>query len=204
LLTLTQKKIVGEKLVDSRERILKSLNNFIRHDFFDDYFSGGIYALENTVSDDGNHTHLHVVIFRKKFIDHKLLKEQWAIVSPGSKNLNIKRIDNLELGLREAIKYISKPIDAYKFEKKHLLELLEIKGKRMIGAFGEFRKFCSNNKLTEAASEPAKEEREKLAEDQPCSHCNKRLFQTMMTSKELIAFYRRVEQSERGSPAVLR
>ncbi len=199
LLTLTQKKLEGERLVDSRNRILKSWNNFIRHDFFSVYFAGGFYTIENTISETGNHTHLHVVVFRRKFVSEKLLKERWAIVSHGAKNLNIKRIDKLELGLREAIKYVSKPIDVHKFEKKHLLELLEIKGKRMIGAFGEFGKFCSVNK------QPKSEEieREKLAEGQPCSHCHEELFRIMMTGEDLVAFYRRVEQSGRGSPVSL-
>ncbi len=199
LLTLTQKKVKGERLMDSRKRILKSWTQLIRHNFFSVYFSGGFYTIENTISEGGNHTHLHIVVFRKKFISEKLLKEQWAMVSPEAKNLNIKRIDKLELGLREAIKYVSKPIDVNSFEKSHLLELLEIKGKRMIGAFGEFGKFCSVNK------QPKSEEmeREKLAEGQPCSHCHEELFRIMMTGEDLVAFYRRVEQSGRGSPVSL-
>ncbi len=202
LLTLTQKKIKGERLAKSRERILQSFRNFIRHNFFNEYFAGGVYAVENTVSNEGNHLHLHIVVFRTKFVDHKLLKAQWAMVSLGAKNLNIKLIDDLERGLGEAIKYISKPIDIHRFQTKHLLELLEIKGKRMIGAFGEFGKFCTKHTLPEVE----KEEREKIAEGQCCSQCSEKLFHSVMSGDDLISFYRQVEQieRERGSPPAIK
>jgi hypothetical protein len=201
LLTLTQRKIKGEELVDSRDRMLKSFRKFVRHVFFKDYFAGGLFAVENTVSEEGNHLHLHIVAFRKKFIDHKLLKEQWSLVSPGAENLNIRRIDDLESGLRECVKYISKPIDVHKFEKKHLLELLKLRGKNMIGAFGEFRKFCTNHILVESEAEVEEQEREKLEPGQCCPRCDKGLYHVTLSAEELVAFYRRIEQVERGSPA---
>lgn len=194
LLTLTQKKIKGERLVKSRERMLKSFRNFIRHDFFSEYFAGGLFTVENVFDgrSEGNHLHLHIIIFRKKFINHKLLKSQWAVVSPGAKNLNIKLIDDLESGLKEVIKYVSKPICAEKFKRKHLSELLEIRGKRMIDTFGDFRKFCAENKLPEVE----KERREPLSEGQCCPQCNGKLFQLIMSAKELVAFHRRTEETK--------
>jgi hypothetical protein len=198
LLTLTQKKIKGEELADSRDRMLKSFRKFVRHSFFNDYFAGGLFAVENTISEEGNHLHLHIVAFRKKFVDHKLLKEQWSLVSPGAENLNIRRINDLESGLRECVKYISKPIDVHKFEKKHLLELLKLKGKNMIGAFGEFRKFCTKHILVESGVE---QERERLEPGQCCPRCDKGLYYVTLSADELIAFHRRIEQVERGSPA---
>jgi hypothetical protein len=199
LLTLTQKKITGERLKDSRERVLASFRKFIRHSFFAEYFAGGVFTIENTVSDNANHTHIHCVVFRKKFIDHKLLKNQWSLVSPNAENLNIKLIDSLESGLRECIKYVSKPIDAARFERQHLLELLEIKGKRMIDSFGEFRKFCRDYELPETETT----EREKLVEGSCCPKCNDKnnlLFAITLTSAQLIDFYRQKELSARGSP----
>lgn len=194
LLTLTQAKIEGERLKDSRERLLKSFRKFIRHQFFAEYFDGGIFTIENTVSDNGNHTHLHCVVFRKKFVDHKLLKSHWSAVSPNAENLNIKLIDSLENGLRECIKYVSKPLDVAKFERKHLLELLEIKGKRMIDSFGEFRKFCRDYELPETETT----EREKLAETDCCPNCNDNrtlLYEITLTETQLIEFYRRNEKT---------
>jgi hypothetical protein len=202
LLTLTQKKIRGEELADSRERMLKSFRNFIRHDFFDDYFAGGLFAVENTVSEGGNHLHLHIVAFRRRFIDHRLLKRQWALASPGAENLNIKRIHDLESGLRECIKYISKPIDVYKFTRTHLIELLALRGKNMIGTFGDFRTFCIRYILPEPEAELEEQKREKLQPGQCCSRCDKELFHVILSAEELISFYRRIEQTERGSPPI--
>ncbi len=195
LLTLTQRKIQGERLVNSRERMMKSFRKLIRHDFFEEYFSGGLFAFENTISESGNHSHLHVVVFRKKFISHELLKEHWAMVSPGAKNLNIKMLKDLESGLREAIKYVSKPVDVDKFEIDHLSELLELKGKRMIDTFGDFRKFCLSHELPVVE----KEERVKVEAGQCCSRCDATgvhnvLFHRSVTHRELIDLHRQNEK----------
>jgi hypothetical protein len=195
LLTLTQKKIKGERLVNSRERILNSFRKFIRHDFFEKHFSGGLFAFENTVSESGNHSHLHVVAFRRKYVSHELLKDHWAKVSPGAKNLNIKRLKDLESGLREAIKYVSKPVDVDTFEIEHLSELLEVKRKRMIDTFGGFRKFCLSHELPEVK----KEERVKVEAGQCCSRCDATgvhnvLFQRSVTHRELIDLHRQNEK----------
>jgi hypothetical protein len=201
LLTFTQKKITGEKLKDSRARILKSFHSIIRHAFFTEYFSGGIFAIENTVSDDGNHCHIHVIVFRKKFIDVALIKEHWSSVSEGAKNLNIKRVDSLENGLKECLKYIAKPIPADKLKRTHVKELLELAGQRMFDTFGSFRKFCGTHELPEKE----KTEREKLVEGICCPNCNNDnnlLFALTMNEHQLINFYKRMELT-RGSPPVL-
>ncbi len=201
LLTFTQKKIAGEKLKDSRARVLKSFRQIIRHSFFNVYFDGGIFAIENTVSDEGNHSHIHVVVFRRKFIDAALLKKHWAVVSDGAKNLNIKLIDDLESGLKECLKYISKPIPADKLKRSHVKELLELSGQRMIDTFGSFRKFCQTHELPPDETE----KREKLEAGQCCPNCESKsnlLFSLTMTERQLIDFYKRLE-SVRGSPSVM-
>jgi hypothetical protein len=201
LLTFTQKKIKGEKLKNTRARVLKSFRKVIRHSFFRVYFDGGIFAIENTVSDEGNHCHIHAVVFRKKFIDVALLKEHWASVSDGAKNLNIKLIGDLENGLKECLKYISKPIPADKLKRSHVKELLELSGQRMIDTFGSFRKFCQTHELPPDETE----KREKLQEGQCCPNCESKsnlLFSLTMTERQLIDFYKRLELV-RGSPPVL-
>jgi hypothetical protein len=201
LLTLTQVKIKGEELEDSRQRILKSYRKFVRHNFVEDYFAGGLFTIDNVFSESGNHTHLHIVIFRKKFIDHKLLKKHWAKVSEGAENLHIELIDDLEKGLKECIKYISKPLDASNLERRHILELLAVRGKRFIDTFGEFRKFCRVHKLPKEE----KEEKQKLEEGQCCSKCNRAdsfLFRVPMTARQRIEFYENLELV-RGSPPTL-
>jgi hypothetical protein len=201
LLTLTQKKIKGEKLIDSRERLVKSFRKLIRREFFDDYFAGGIFTVENTNSEAGNHTHLHIVIFRKKFISHRLLKEHWAAVSPGAENLNIKLIHDLEKGLSHCIKYVSKPQDLNTLQKEGLLEILEIRGKRMIDTFGDFRQFCRQTRLPKQV----KEERPRAVEGQCCTKCDdgeSLLFQISMTAQERIRLYEQIELAQRAAPFI--
>ncbi len=209
LLTLTQKKIKGEELKDSRERILISFRKLIRRTFFNDYFEGGLFTVENVASESGNHTHIHIVVFRKKFIDHKLLKKHWAKVSEGAENLNIKLLDDLEKGLKEVIKYVSKPLNVDNFERKDILELLEVRGKRFIDTFGAFRKFCGIYKLPDEEKQKIKQERQeakdKIEEGRFCFKCNKNdsvLFRVPMTWKQRIEFYENLELV-RGSPPTL-
>jgi hypothetical protein len=192
LLTLTQVKIKGERLIDSRERVYKSFKNLTRHKFFKEYFAGGIYAIENTFSEDGNHCHMHLVVFRKKFVDVALLKQHWASVSVGAKNLNIRRVDTLENGLRECLKYIAKPLPAENLQRSYVRDLLSLKGKRMLDTFGEFKSFMQSHELPEQEIQV----REKLQEGSCCPRCNDSqtlLFRKTMTELEIIEYYRRRE-----------
>jgi hypothetical protein len=213
LLTLTQKKLSGETKRDARERILKSFKKVIRRKFFNEYFAGGIWACEVTESESGNHCHLHIFIFRRKFIDEKLLKSEWAKVSPGAKNLNIKLIDGkdgIESGLREVIKYISKPIPADNLTLESVKQVLQLKGLRMLDTFGEFRAFCRDYELPE--SEIPEIEAGRLdyvaGECCPCDGCDKPLFERIFTDVEMIAYHKRrelflsapVKLKARGSP----
>ncbi len=195
LLTLTQKKLGGESKRDARERILKSFKKVIRRKFFNEYFAGGIWACEVTESESGNHCHLHIFIFRRKFIDEKLLKSEWAKVSPGAKNLNIKLIDGLESGLREVIKYISKPIPADNLTLDSVKQVLELKGLRMLDTFGEFRAFCRGFELPEDENSDIEAGRQEFVAGEccPCEGCDKPLFERILTDVEMIAHHRRRE-----------
>jgi hypothetical protein len=192
LLTLTQKKLVGESKKDARARILKSFKKVIRRKFFNEYFAGGIWACEVTESESGNHCHLHIFIFRRKFIDEKLLKSEWAKVSPGAKNLNIKLIDGLESGLREVIKYISKPIPADNLTLESVKQVLELKGLRMLDTFGEFRAFCRDYEIPESDTPEIEAGKHEfvVGECCPCEGCGKPLFERILTDVEMIAHHR--------------
>jgi hypothetical protein len=213
LLTLTQKKLSGESKRDARERILKSFKKVIRRKFFNEYFAGGIWACEVTESDSGNHCHLHIFIFRRKFIDEKLLKSEWSKVSPGAKNLNIKLIDGkdgIETGLREVIKYISKPIPADNLTLSSVKQVLELKGLRMLDTFGEFRAFCRDYEIPETENADIEAGRQEFVAGEccPCEGCDKPLFERILTENEMIAHHRRRERAApvpnkfrvRGSP----
>jgi hypothetical protein len=192
LLTLTQKKIKGESKKEARARILKSFKQLIRRKFFAEYFAGGIWANEVTESQTGNHSHLHIVIFRRKFIDAKLLKAEWSKVSPDAKNLNIRLIDSLEKGLRECIKYISKPIPAENLTLTSVKEILELKGLRMIDTFGEFRSFYRDFELPEA--DESESDKVDFVIGECCPTCSKPLFEQIISDVELIAYHRRRER----------
>jgi hypothetical protein len=200
-LTLTQPKIKGERKRAARRRILDSFKKLQKRKFFNEYFAGGIWACEITESETGNHSHLHIFIFRRKFIDAKLLKSEWAKVSPGAKNLNIKLIDDLQNGLSETIKYISKPIPAENLTLESVSQILELKGLRMIDTFGEFRNFCRANKVDAddaddagaEACEPGNERVFVVGECCPHPGCEKPLYERVMSDIEEIEFYRRRE-----------
>jgi plasmid rolling circle replication initiator protein Rep len=193
LLTLTQKKIKGESKKGARARILESFKKLQRRKFFTEYFAGGIWACEITESETGNHSHLHIFIFRRKFIDEKLLKSEWSKVSPGAKNLNIKLITGLENGLREVIKYISKPIPAENLTRESVRQILELKSLQMINTFGEFRTFCRDYELPE--SEDCEEsDNYGFVVGECCPHCEKPLFERVMSHADLINYHRRRER----------
>jgi hypothetical protein len=193
LLTLTQRKIQSESKKSARARILASFKKLQRRKFFSEYFAGGIWACEITESETGNHSHLHIFIFRRKFIDAKLLKNEWSKVSPGAKNLNIKLINGLENGLREVIKYISKPIPAENLTLESVRQILELKSLQMIQTFGEFRTFCRDYELPESESE-SESDKHGFVVGECCPHCEKPLFERVITHDDLINYHRRRER----------
>jgi len=197
LLTLTQRKCRGESKKEARARILESFKKLQRRKFFSEYFAGGIWACEITESETGNHSHLHIFIFRRKFIDAKLLKNEWSKVSPGAKNLNIKLINGLENGLREVIKYISKPIPAENLTRESVRQILELKSLQMINTFGEFRSFCRDYELPEVENEDCEEsDKHIFVVGECCPHpsCEKLLFERVMSHDDLINYHRRRER----------
>jgi hypothetical protein len=207
LLTLTQPKQSVEGKLDARARLLNSFKKFIRRKFFLESFAGGIWACEITESESGNHCHLHIFIFRKpawgknmaeRKVSLEKFKSEWAKVSPGAKNLNLKLIDDkdgIESALREVIKYISKPIPADDLTLSSVEQLLELKGLRMVDTFGEFRAFCRDYEIPE--SETSEIEAEKhdfvVGECCPCDGCDKPLFEQVLTDVEIIAYHRQRE-----------
>jgi hypothetical protein len=143
----------------------------------------------------------------------KMLKSEWAKVSPGAKNLNLKLIDGkdgLESGLREVIKYISKPIPADDLKLSSVKQLLELKGLRMTDTFGEFRAFCRDYEIPEIDTPEIEAGKHEfvVGECCPCDGCGKPLFERILTEDDLIAHHRRRERiavapvklKVRGSP----
>ncbi len=193
-LTLTLKHYPGESLKQSRNRLLSSFRKLIKRKMWGEYFAGGMYAVETTVSkgDGCWHTHLHILAFRKRYFEIELLRAEWLAVTGDSNVLQLDRVTDLQSGMREVIKYISKPLDINTFSTSHIKQFIEIKGKRMFSAFGEFAEFCKTFEPSDNESGSG-EERVDYCEGDCCPVCSDPLFEIPMSVEELIGFARRLE-----------
>jgi hypothetical protein len=189
-LVLTQAKRKAEKVKDGRKRLMDSFKKLQKRRFWLSFFAGGIYAIETTVSESGNHTHLHILAFRRRFFDIALLRSEWLKITGDSVNLRLDRVKDLSSGLREVVKYISKPLDIEKFGVKQIIEFLELKNQRMFGAFGEFGKFC---RTYEKPSDNQETDEKDYEPKKCCPICEKPLFNAVMTIKQLIIFEKKLE-----------
>jgi hypothetical protein len=197
VLTQTHRK---ENRKQSAKRIKDSLTRLQRREFWQNHFKGGTWSLEFTKDKNGlHHTHLHIIGFRRKFFDIELLRGEWLAVTGDSHVLHLKQIQDIATGLREVVKYVSKPLDIRRFGAEDLKEFLGLKNMRMFGTFGEFRDFCKD---FEPSDNDAMSELESLARDLvegcACPQCNEPLFDLRMSGKELPQFYEQAESSPPG------
>jgi hypothetical protein len=179
---------------------MSAFRKLIRRGFWLEHFRGGTWSVEVTKGKDGlYHTHLHLLAFRSKFFDIKLLRSEWLAVTGDSVNLNLKPIlEDVPGGLREVLKYIAKPLDIERFTAQNLRDFLGIKNMRFFGTFGEFRNFCADF----VPSDNDKSELDGLARDLvegcACPHCQEPLFEVRMSDNELPDFLRKIEESARS------
>ncbi len=193
-LVLTQAKRKGEKVKDGRKRLMDSFKKLQKRIFWKSFFAGGLYAVETTVNESGNHVHLHILAFRRRFFDIALLRSEWQQITGDSVNLRLDRVKDIESGLREVVKYISKPQDIDNFGTKEIIEFLELKGQRMFGVFGEFAKFCRTyEKPSDNDGNESEENYSGYCEGDACPICENPLFELVLTVKELISFTKRLE-----------
>ncbi len=201
VLTQTHRK---ENRKQSAKRIKDSFVKLQRRAFWKKHFKGGTWSLEFTKDKNGlHHTHLHIIGFRRKFFDIELLRGEWLAVTGDSHVLNLKQIQDIATGLREVVKYVSKPLDIRRFGAEDLKEFLGLKNMRMFGTFGEFRDFCKGfvpsdndgDEITDLESL-----NRNLVEGCACPKCNQPLFDLRMSGKELPQFYERMEASPTASP----
>jgi hypothetical protein len=185
----------------SAKRIKDSFTKLQRRGFWKQYFNGGTWSLEFTKDKNGlHHTHLHIIGFRRKFFDIELLRDEWLAVTGDSYVLHLKPIQDIATGLREVVKYVSKPLDIRRFGAEDLKEFLGLKNMRMFGTFGEFRDFCKDFEPSDSGA--AVSELESLSRDLvegcACPHpqCDEPLFELRMSAKELPQFYEQVEMSK--------
>jgi diadenosine tetraphosphate (Ap4A) HIT family hydrolase len=196
VLTQTHKK---ETRKQSLKRIKDAFGKLQRRAFWKEFFKGGTWSLEFTKDKNGlHHTHLHIVGFRRKFFDIELLRDEWLAVTGDSHVLHLKPILDIATGLREVVKYVSKPLDIRRFGAADLKEFLGLKNMRMFGTFGEFRDFCKDFEPSDNDAAVVGE-LESLARDLvegcACPQCNEPLFDLRMSGKELPQFYEQTESS---------
>ena len=192
-LVLTQVSRVNEPLIGARERLLESFKKLSRRKFFEDHFAGGMAAVEVTIGIDGAcHCHLHILGFRRRFFNVEDLRSEWLSVTGDSHVLRLDRVDDLQTGLREVLKYISKPLDVHSFARDHIRQFLQIKGARMFRAFGTFAKFCRTYEPSDNEIDGPVERFEFCAGD-CCPICEAPLFELTLTVKELVGYARRIE-----------
>ncbi len=199
VLTQTHRK---ENRKQSAKRIKDSFTRLQRRGFWQKHFKGGTWSLEFTKDKNGlHHTHLHIIGFRRKFFDIELLRDEWLAVTGDSHVLNLKPIQDIATGLREVVKYVSKPLDIRRFGAEDLKEFLGLKNMRMFGTFGEFRDFCTSFEPSDNESDEITELESfsrDLVEGCACPQCNEPLFDLRMSGKELPQFYEQVESSPPG------
>ncbi len=184
-LVLTQKHYYGEQLTDSIKRLTANFRKLIRRDFWHAHLSaGGAYAVEFTLGSDGFwHSHLHCLVFRNKFFNVKSFRREWKEVTNDSVNFRIDRVTDVKAGLGEVLKYISKPLDAEKFQVEHLKQVLNLKGQRLFSTFGAFRQFAASFVVPERETQP---EAEQTLDNGNCPHCSQPLFSIMLGIHGLI------------------
>ncbi len=198
VLTQTHRK---ETRKQSAKRIKDAFVKLQRRAFWKEFFKGGTWSLEFTKDKNGlHHTHLHIVGFRRKFFDIELLRGEWLAVTGDSHVLNLKPILDIATGLREVVKYVSKPLDIRRFGAEDLREFLKLKNMRMFGTFGEFRDFCKDFEPSD--NDAAVGESESLARDLvegcACPQCSAPLFDLRLSKSELPQFYEQIESSPPG------
>jgi peptide subunit release factor 1 (eRF1) len=123
-------------------------------------------------------------------------------VTGDSHVLNLKPIQDIAAGLREVVKYVSKPLDIRRFGAEDLREFLKLKNMRMFGTFGEFREFCKDFDPSDDNDEASDLESlsRDLVEGCACPKCTAPLFELRLSKSDLVQFYERIESAPRASP----
>ncbi len=184
-LVITQKHYLGESLSDSIKRLLANFRKLIRREFWKQHLSpGGVYAVEFTLGKDGCwHAHLHCLVFRQRFFNVKSFRHEWKEVTKDSVNFKIDRVTDIKSGLFELVKYIAKPLDAEKYQAKHLKQVLGLKAQRLFSTFGAFRAFAASFEVPEVETSL---EAVQMLDNGNCPHCSQPLFSLLLGIREQI------------------
>jgi hypothetical protein len=137
-ITLTQ--IADESSWEARYASLASAFRTLRtHRAWRSRVTGGIYATETTFNQSTSrwHVHMHCVV-DGDFFPQKLLSEEWAKASGGSKIVDIRAIHDREKAAAYIAKYVGKPSQPENWPAAKICEYaLQSKGKRTWHTFGK-------------------------------------------------------------------
>lgn len=145
-ITLTYKninEISNQKFKELRKQFTK---NFLRQKEVKKILIGGVYSFDYTINkfDKSFNIHLHLLGFCKRYFPQKLLSESWLKATKNSFIVDIRKINNIELGIFEVVKYIqsNKLLLSEDSEYRNKL-ILELKKIRRFSKFG----VCYKQKL---------------------------------------------------------
>ncbi len=187
-----------ETRAQSVKRLRSSFNNLIRREFWREYFRGGTWSIEFTKDKEGlHHTHLHIIGLRIKFFDISLLRKEWLSVTGDSYVLYLDRVTDLSQGLREVLKYVSKPLDIDRFTAEDLKDFLKLRNIRLFSSFGEFRSFKSAyvKSADDQVSLPDYSRYGSLVEGCACpsDNCDRPLFEKRSSAQGFANYLRNIE-----------
>lgn len=119
-------------------------------------FTGWLRALEITVNKNGWHAHLHILA-EAPYLDQRELSAAWRSITDGAGYIvDIRRVTELRGGVREAVKYVTKP-ETIVPQRRYLAAelLLALRGIRRWSAGGRFRIALRDFGELEAAADTA-------------------------------------------------
>jgi len=158
-----------------REKIKRTqaaLRKLLRRLEFKQHIPAGVWSVENTKNASGNdHTHVHLVVFRKASWANEHIESLWSEVTDGIGGFTyIKAQDDLRSSLQHTLKYALKPASVKDWTAEDARQFMDCKGIRLTTRFGGLYGL----KLTESEEEQfAALEAEHDAVDPICPSCGR-------------------------------
>jgi len=120
--------------------------NFLRQREVKKILVGGVYSFDYTINKENQdyNIHLHLLGFCKKYFPQSLLSDKWLLATKNSFIVDIRKINNIEMGIFEVVKYVqsNKILLSVEGEKRDNL-INELKKIRRFSKFGS----CYKQKL---------------------------------------------------------
>ncbi len=209
-LVLTQVQKPGETVKQARQRLVEAIKRLVDRKFWRNSFAGSLNSYEFTISKKAVssgviHYHAHLLVFCKLSKRERNLqwlsdfRSAWSGVSKGeNKNLKVVPVTDLQLGIREILKYIVKPSDIKQFSTNHLAQIEELHKHKMVSTTGEFHKFVKAYRQNEKSLvKPESETVQKgLSVGDACPVCQKPLYELQMPVTQLIVYAQDIERTK--------